>query len=219
MNDWKRKHLRLLISRLNKERKKQARQIDILCNDFVAAQKEFIVSLKAISFTANFYESITGLTDLNELLVTAAKHIQNQIEGANVVFFLPKENNFEMHIFDSVQSIDFLAQGEIENNDRRIENFFTAELVDNITASRRACSIDEMLAMGLQCAPGCLDKLTAAAIPLSCDNGSVGFLLLYRNSQKLLVPDEISCIGQITTGLARSIAACRNQVETSNLMD
>ncbi len=219
MNDGKRKHLRLLIGRLNKERKKQARQIDILCNDFVVAQKEFIVSLKAISFTANFYESITGLADLNELLVTAAKNIQSQIEGTNVVFFLRRENNFEMHIFDSIESIDFLAQEAIENNDRRIENFFTAELVDNIAASRWICSVDDMLAMGLQCSGSCLEKISAAAVPLSSNSGSLGFILLYRCSQKPLVPDEISCIGQISTGLSRSITACRNQVETSNLID
>ena len=50
MNDDKRKRLRLLISQLNKERKKQAKQIDILCNDFVCSQKDFIKVLGAISF-------------------------------------------------------------------------------------------------------------------------------------------------------------------------
>ncbi|GAH10763.1 unnamed protein product, partial [marine sediment metagenome] len=41
--DYKRyKRLRLLVSKVNKQRKKQAQKIDILCNDFIAAQKDFI---------------------------------------------------------------------------------------------------------------------------------------------------------------------------------
>lgn len=210
MNDENRnKRLRLLVSRLNKERKKRAKQIDILCNDFVTAQKDFIKSLKAVSFAADFYESITGLTDLNELLCTAGKRIQDQIQDANVVFFLLRGGNFELHIFESDQPIDFLAPSGVEGEERRIENFFTAELVDNIAGSHRVCSIDDMLAMGLQCSGGCLEKISAAAVPLSSNSGSLGFILLYRCSQKPLVSDEINCIAQITSGFARSIAACR----------
>ena len=72
------KRLRLLIKKLNKKRKKQAKKIDILCNDFIAAQKDFIKSLKTISFIANFYESIIGITDLNSLLHTAVKLIKEK---------------------------------------------------------------------------------------------------------------------------------------------
>ena len=207
MNDEKRnKRLRLLISRLNKERKRRAKQIDILCNDFVTAQKDFIRSLKAVSFAADFYESIAGLTDLNELLCTAGKLAQDQIQDANVVFFLLQGSNFELHIFESEQPIDL--------EERRIENFFTAELVDNIAGSHRICSVDDMLAMGLQCSGACLDKISAAAVPLSSNSGSLGFILLYRCSQKPLVSDEINCIAQVAPGLARSIAACRVPVSS-----
>ena len=89
MNDERRnKRLRLLITRLNKERKKQAKQIDILCNDFVAAQKDFIKALNTIGFAADFYEAIAGLTELNELLCAAGNLVKDQIPDANVAFFL-----------------------------------------------------------------------------------------------------------------------------------
>ena len=141
MNDERRnKRLRLLITRLNKERKKQAKQIDILCNDFVAAQKDFIKALNTIGFAADFYEAIAGLTELNELLCTAGNLIKGQIPDANVAFFLlaptiaegRQHGNFELHIFESDQPIDL--------EDRRIENFFTAELVGNIAKSNRICT-------------------------------------------------------------------------------
>jgi hypothetical protein len=187
------KRLRLLINRLNKERKKQAKQIDILCNDFVAAQKDFIKSLNTIGFAADFYEAIAGLTELNELLCTAGNLIKDQIPDANVAFSLLANNNFELHIFESDQPINL--------EDKRIENFFTTELVNEIAKSNRICTIDDMLAMGLAGNPRCIEKVTAV--------GSLGFVLVYRSSQKPLDNDELKCITQIAPGLSRAIAACR----------
>lgn len=88
MDHTRQEKMRLLISKLNKERKKQAKKIDILCNDFIAAQRDFIKGLKTISFIANFYESIIGITDLNSLLYTAVKLIKAEYADANVTFFL-----------------------------------------------------------------------------------------------------------------------------------
>jgi len=78
------KRLRLLIGKLNKERKKQAKKIDILCKDFIAAQRDFIKRLNTISFTADFYESIIGTGDLNMLLYTASTLIKEKIADAKV---------------------------------------------------------------------------------------------------------------------------------------
>jgi hypothetical protein len=219
VNDERRRHLRLLISRLNKERKIRAKQIDILCNDFVAAQKDFIKALRAISFAADFYEGIAGLTDLNELLCTAGKLIQDRIQGSNVAFFLLQGDNsdcrqtsFEMHIFESDQPIDLLAPSGVDVEQRRIENFFTAELVDNIARSNLVCTVDDMLTMGLQCSGVCLEKISAAAVPLSNSFGSPGFILIYRSSRSPLASDEINCVAQVASGLGRSIIACRAAV-------
>jgi len=216
VNDERRnKRLRLLISRLNKERKKQAKQIDILCNDFVAAQKDFIKALNTIGFAADFYETITGLTELNELLFAAGNLVKDQIPDANVAFFLlapssaegPQHDNFELHIFESDQPID------LEN--RRIENFFTAELVGNIAKSNRICTIEDMLAMGLAGSPVCLEKISMAAIPLSTPSSSMGFVLIYRSSRNQLTADELKAVAQIMPGLGRSIASCRALVSST----
>jgi hypothetical protein len=223
VNDERRnKRLRLLITRLNKERKKQAKQLDILCNDFIAAQKDFIKSLNTIGFAADFYEAIAGLTELNELLCTAGNLIKDRIPDANVAFFLlalstveglapsstegPQHGNFELHIFESDLAID------LEN--RRIENFFTAELVGNIAKSNRICTIEDMLAMGLAGSPACLEKISTAAIPLSTPASSLGFVLIYRSSRNQLTSDELKAVAQIMPGLGRSIASCRALVNS-----
>ena len=215
MNDERRnKRLRLLITRLNKERKKQAKQIDILCNDFVAAQKDFIKALNTIGFAADFYGAIAGLTELNELLCAAGNLVKDQIPDANVAFFLLapsiaeglQSNNFELHIFESDQPIDL--------EDRRIENFFTAELVSNIAKSNRICTIEDMLGMGLAGSPIYLEKISTAAIPLSTPASSMGFVLIYRSSRNQLTADELKAVAQIMPGLGRSIASCRALVSS-----
>lgn len=133
--DHKQRHksLRLLISKVNKERKKQAKKIDILCNDLIAAQRDFIKRLNTISFTASFYESIIGTTDLSTLFYTAGKLIKDEIPDANIAFFLRQAESFELHLFESDQPITLEQQ--------RLENCFTPELVDNICKSNKICTL------------------------------------------------------------------------------
>jgi len=195
------KQLRLLVSKANKERKKQAKKIDILCNDLIAAHREFIKNLNTISFTANFYESIVGATELSGLILTAGKLIKDEIPDANIAFFLRQAKSFELHLFESDQPITLEKQ--------RLENCFTPELVDSICKSNKLCTLDDMFAMGLQGSLTYLNKISAAAIPLGWLGPSPGFILIYRSSAKKLTADELTHISAITQGLSRAIACCQ----------
>jgi len=193
--------MRLLISKLNKERKKQAKKIDILCNDLIAAQRDFIEKLKTISFTANFYEAIVGTTDLSSLFYTAGKLIKEEIPDANIAFFLRQQDNFELHLFESDHPITLEKQ--------RPENCFTSEWVDNICKLNKICTLDDMFAMGLQGNLIGLNKISAVTIPLGLFGPSLGFILIYRSSQNKLTPDELNNISAVTRGLSRAIQSCR----------
>jgi len=195
------KRLRLLISKLNKERKKQAKKTDILCNDLIAAQRNFIKRLDTISFTANFYETIIGTTDLSSLILIASKLIKDEIPDANVTFFLRQADNFELHMFESDRPILLEKQ--------HLENCFTPELVNNICKSNKICTLDDMFAMGLQGNLTCLNKISAVTIPLSQLGPSLGFILIYRSAQNKLTADELNNIAAIALGLSRAIASCQ----------
>ena len=210
MNDEIRnKRLRLLIKKFNKQRKKQAMQIDILCNDIMMAHKDFLKALHTIGFAADFYNSIVGLTDLNELLCTAGSYIQKHTPDVHIAFFLlapsgvegVQPENFELHVFESDQPID--------PENKRVENFFNTELVTSISKSNQICTVEDMLGMGLQCSPVFLEKISTAAIPLATASSSTGFMLVYRSSHNPLTVEELKAMAQITPGLARSIASCR----------
>ena len=216
------RRLRLLIKKLNKDRKKQNQKIDILCNDLISAQRNFIKRLSVISFVANFYESIIGTTDLNDLLCTAVEFIKAESEDSNVTFFLRQEGesanisqnenpqidrktgtqeSFGLHMFESDRPIAIEKQF--------IENCFTQELMDNISKSNKVCTLDDMYAMGLQGNLNELNKISAATIPLGLLGSSLGFILVYRSSENKLTADEISRTSAVISGLSRAITSCR----------
>ena len=200
--------LRLLIRRLNTERRKQAKKTDILCNDLIAAQKDFIKKLDTISFTANFYESIVGITDLSDLLYNVGSLIKSEISDVNIAFFLRRAESFELHMFESNQPITLGKQN--------IENCFTAELVDNICKSNKLCTLEDMFAMGLQSSPSMLNKISACTIPIRQAGSSLGFIFIYRSLPNKLTVAELNNIAAVTTGLSRAIASCQVLLHTAD---
>ncbi|MFC1604622.1 hypothetical protein ACFL5F_06300 [Planctomycetota bacterium] len=195
------RRLRLLIKKLNKDRKKQNQKIDILCNDFIGAQRNFIKRLGIISFVSNFYESIIGTTDLNKLLYTAVEFFKAENTDVNVTFFLRQEENFELYMFEGDRPIVVEKQF--------IESCFTPELMDNISKSNKVCTLDDMFAMGLQGNLTELNKISAVTIPLGLLGSSLGFILVYRSSQSKLTIDEIGRISAVISGLSRAITSCQ----------
>lgn len=243
MDQQRHRRLRLLISGLNKQRKKQAKQIDILCNDFIAAQRNFIDKLNAVTFAANFYQSVIGLSDRNKLLHAVGRLIKEEIADANVTFFLrqwchgglkdftaetaelaePKSsfNNalsalsacsavkkFELHMFESEKPIGLEKY--------RLENCFTAELVEQICKANKLLSLDDMFAMGLQGNLAGLNKISAVTVPLGDLGQSLGFVLIYRSSQNELTTDELYRVSAIRAGLSRAIQACQVLLQSAH---
>jgi len=217
--DYKQRHkrLRLLIKKLNSERKRQAIKTDILCNDLIAAQRHFIKRLNTINFTANFYESIIGSADLNSLLSTASKLIKEKIadaptpvfrqEDVGVSFFLREAGSFELHMFDSDQPVT--------SKQKRLEDYFSPELMENICSANKVCTIQDMFAMGLQGNLNVLNKISAVTIPLGSFGSSLGFILICRWLENKLAADEINDICAVTCGLSRAIASCRALLRSS----
>jgi transcriptional regulator with GAF, ATPase, and Fis domain len=207
-NKQRHRRLRLLIKKLNKQRKKQAKQIDLLCNDFVGAQRDFIKSLKTISFIANFYESIIGITNLNSLLYSVVQLIKEENTEANVTFFLRQSDNFELFMFESEEPITLEKQ--------QLENSFTPELMDNICKSNKVCTLDDMFAMGLQGNLIGLNKISGVTIPLGQPGSSFGFVLIYRSSENKLTTEEINNISAVTCGLSRAIQSCQATLHSAD---
>ena len=200
--------LKTLLKNLNNERKKQAKQIDILCNDIISAQRDFIKRLKTIDFRANFYESIIGATDLNCLLSAAAAIIKDETYDANITFFLRQGVNFEIYTFDD--------EKENQSEKPNIENSFNPELMNNICMSNKICKIDDMFTMGLQGNLTSLSTVFAVTIPLGSAGSVQGFMLIYRSLEQKLTSEEIRKISSISSGLSQAIYACLALMHSSD---
>jgi len=195
------KKIRSLVSRLNKQRKTQAKKIDILCNDVIAYQRSFIKRLKTISFAADFYEAILGISDLDSLLNTANKFIKNTLPYANVVFFLRRFDGFDLHLTESEQPIAL--------DNQRLERFFTPELVNNVCKSNKLCTLDNLLGMGLQVSPAVLNGLSAVTVPVSSRAQVSGFILIYACVKNKITSEQLNDISAVMPGLFRAIDGCR----------
>jgi len=196
-NKQRQQRLRRLIKKLNRERKKQAKKIDILCNDLIGAQRDFIQRLSCIGFAADFYKSVLGTDDLDSMLYSAADAIQAKVPRANLAFFLRRQKNFELHIFES--------EGPIALAKDELQSCFTTELVENIFRMNRICTLDDLFAGGLQGNPSKFDKLSVATVPVKGDSSCLGFILIYRSSQNRLTDNELRLVSSITPGLSRLI--------------
>ena len=195
------KRVRTLVKKLNAQRKKQAAQIDILCNDFVAAQKDFLEALNRLSFTADVYESLLGAAEPDELFSIAAECIKARISDPNVAIFVRGCGSFELRMFESEPG-DGLP-------DYPLESCFNAEAVNQVCTSNKICSLDELLEMGLQANPKAAEHLSAFAIPFGPCGASTGFILLYRSKQKPVTQGQLKYVAAITAGLASAIDSHR----------
>ena len=202
------KRIRLLVRKLNRERKLQARKIDILCNDLIEAQRTFIKRLHSISFSIDFYESLIGITRLTDILSSAETFIKNRIDDINVTLFIRSDDGFQAYTTGSDQPIldDKLC----------LENCFTQESFENICRTNNTCNLDQMLDMNLECNLNVTSKLSAYTIPLDINGLSLGFILLYRPTQNKLTPDDLETVTSITPGLAKAITTSQSLLKTNN---
>lgn len=194
------KRLRLLVKKLNKERKQQARRVDILCNDLIGAQREFMRRLNNIGFAARFYKGLLGSVDLRSLLLQAGQLIKEELPSTRVVFFLRQADGCEAHARD----VESMAGPE----DVRLEDYLTPGVAGGICKSNRLCTMDDLVGMGLEGNRQELNRLSAATVPLSDLGRSLGFVLLCREAGHPLTRDDLERVTLVTCGLSQAIRNC-----------
>jgi len=199
--DQRQRRLRLLIKKLNKARKRQASQVDILCNDFIVAQRDFVKRLNSVSFATAFYKSLLGQSDLHRLLTGAGRVLKGELPGASITFFLRQPEGCRVRVPDSSDGLLI--------EDRPLEDYFNSELVDGICKSKQPCSLNDLFDMGLEGNPEELSNVSLAALPLKDFGRSLGFMLVYRPMSCPLKHDELQRVGLITCGLSHAISGCR----------
>jgi hypothetical protein len=203
MKDSKRNsRIRLLVKHLNRRRKKQAAQIDLLCNDIITAHNDFLDTVRTLTFAGEFYESLIGVNNLDNLFCICACLIKKQIPDVNLAFFLSQPESFQLYAFDYS-----ISENETDEA-HRLERYFTGELVESITRANRPCEIDDLLQMGLQVSPSVLKGSSAITVPIAGNGPVAGFMFLYRYSSRDFDRRQIKLLCAVRRGLSRAIRTC-----------
>ena len=203
------KRIRRLVRTVNERRRKQAVQIDILCNDIVSAHGEFIRKLDIISFAACFYRQILGKTDLHSLFNTAGNILECKIGDANTAFFLRKTDGFALDAPFFRPECEEPKQPCIDFGGQCFENCFTGRLVEEICRANKICNLSCLLEMGLQANPAILKKISAVTVPIGADGVCIGFILIWRSSENDFTAEQIGNITAVMPGLFEAIECYR----------
>lgn len=195
------RRLRLLLKKLNKERKQQAARIDILCHDLVSAQRAFLQRLYTISFAAEFYKSLLGSPDLNHLLARADRLIHREMPGVGVAFYLRQSEGCDLHSFMGNEVFACEQSGPQE--------YLTPELVDGICKSHKICTLAEISSLDPAGDLRGLRKFSMATLPLSDLGRPLGFMLLWRRLPLAVTSEELGRIEPVLCGLSQAIRAAR----------
>jgi hypothetical protein len=172
------------IRNLRLRQKKYAQKIDILCHDIVGAHGEFIEKLNNLTFSLQFHEALLGATDVCGILESATEFLRHNLQNTSAAVFIIEPKGFDIHFAGASE------QFSIEKS--RFEKWFTPQVVYEISHSRQVCTLEQMLAIGLEAPPTAIKHLTAAAVPLGQIGKAMGFVLLYRSSDKPFSSQELS---------------------------
>ncbi|NLW84707.1 MAG: hypothetical protein GXY41_09955 [Phycisphaerae bacterium] len=204
----KRNQRALNIIRVLKSRQRnQAKKIDILCRDMVAAHEHFSHNLSRLSFAVSFYETLLKCGGLEEALDCAVMLIRKHIHQASAAVFWVDSTGFDVHL---AKSPDL---GQVEK--AHFQSWFSRQMVQQIGQTNRISSLEDMLQMGLMAPPSAIRTLSAAAVPLGRLGQGVGFILVYRAAERPLLAEELSRIAAIAPGLRETILSFKPDIAKS----
>jgi hypothetical protein len=189
--------IRRLVHRLNRRRKEQAAQIDILCGSLIESQRKFLAQLGQMNILLGYYETILAAATAETVLDSTVQYIARNTPGTAAAIYL--QNSFTARAVNAEA-----AQFPCED----IEASFTQDVCEAICGSARSVDVQEMLEAGLQMSPKLLKTLAIAAIPFGRAAGPRGFILLYRQALRQFSDDELKTVCWLTVPLAAALEQC-----------
>ena len=204
MTDSKRnRRVGMLVGQLNKARKKQAAQIDILCNDFISGQREFVGKLGQMCFVSQFYELLIGTTELSELIEQVIEFVSNQLGETTSVVFIKDGEGFDLYLQSD-------SNPHFERD--RLDEYFTAEILENICVSNKVWRVEDLFGAGFEGNLNKLNNSTIAAIPIGKMGSAVGVMILFGKEGSQFVQADIEKLSAAMPGLSKAVETCHRLV-------
>jgi hypothetical protein len=191
--------VRELVRGINRQRKLQARKIDILCTDMVSAHRSMIERLDALTYTNSVYESLAGCSGPAQVLDALSSSFSRRYSDCGTAIIMLDANG--VSVFDT--------NPDLKADISLLPSCFTGENVRAICSGNRVCAIPELLEMLVEIPPLTAEQSLAAAIPLRLGGDAIGTLLLYNTVEGQLHPGLIHTAIAVSPVIARALAASR----------
>lgn len=166
----------------------------------VDAHSQFVLKMAQLNFASAFYETLLAARDVETLMDLAAMVFHKHLKNASTAVFLLDGRGYEIHIGSRNQSS---IEKEV------FENWFSPAVAAEISRTNKVCTMQDMLAIGVQANPASLKHIAAIAVPLGQLGCGVGFVLLYRPADMPFDQHEASMASAAASGLRLAITSFR----------
>jgi hypothetical protein len=189
--------LRQLVRKLNRVRRVQKQQIDILCNDILSAHGDFVNHLKSFRFAADFYESLLGAANLDAIAAITGEFFTENIAGCSAAIIFTTSDSPQMYFHSKDHNLEDIPS--------HFSPDLTPKMVEAVCQSSQICSADDLCRMGFFAGPAVLKRITLAAIGLNNTGPALGMILVYRCADKPLSNSELSIVSSVVKGIAKAV--------------
>ena len=206
MNKERHARLRSLVHDINRQRKIQARKIDILCNDMVRAHRGLLEGLRNLSFTAGVHESLIACYDADEVFKAVSEAFSRRFGTCAAALLLVDGSDITTHC---------LPGNLLDTEVSELPSFFTAENVRSICSGNRVHLLPELLQLPVQVPPQSVANSWAVAVPLSFERRDVGVLLFFGSDATKASERLIQSATITAPAIAKALAASRQVIAHS----
>jgi len=197
IDDKRYERVRGLVRECNRARKKQTKQIDVLCNGLIGAQRSFMHRLDEIAFAAGFYEAIVGRRNVDELLAAVGGFVRAELGELGLSIFVRRASSFEVH---SVML-------ESDKDGREFVDAVSEGIAQEVCENSRVMGLEELPGLGLEYDPVRLGRLSGYCVPVRRGMEGAGFVIVTGKCGQLKRGDA-GKIEQVGTGLLRALESC-----------
>ena len=188
--------VRLMVKALNKDRKKQARQIDLLCHDLVDAQRAFVKRLETIGFAAGLYKLFLGVQDIEQVLRILSNEVQSLLPSMEVNFVFRQANGCKIYPLETTT-----------RDEGHPVDAFDGPVSDAVCKANKACDLSDLLGMGLAVSPQKASRIQMTTLPLPQGGRSIGFIVLTSPATTKVPAHIIEQIALVGSGISQAVLA------------
>ena len=190
----RKKRVRLMVKTLNKDRKKQAKQIDLLCHDLIDAQRAFIQRLENIGFAAGLYKSLLGVQTTEQVLQILVNEVQSLLPSMDVNLVLRQEAGCKIYPLETTT-----------RDEGHPVDVFDGALVDVVCRANKICHLDDLLGMGLSISPQKASRTQMTTVPMPQGGRCVGLIVLTSPANVTVPPNLIDQIALVVSGISQAV--------------